>query len=183
VSDASEALVFDTGPLRHFAVNGWLGVLRFLAGDRTVLIPESVEAELLRQVREIPALRQVLEAHWVVVDRSDDTQYLAAFAQFENLLVVDGTTNQGECGVLALGSTRGFEMVLDDSVPRQIAVDRGLQVTATLPLLCKAIREGKLTVPMVASLADDLIIGEYFLPFEEGQFQRWALEQGLIEYA
>ena len=31
------ALVFDTGPLRHFAINGWLGVLRFIAGERPVL--------------------------------------------------------------------------------------------------------------------------------------------------
>ncbi|MGN2634708.1 hypothetical protein ACTD5D_00635 [Nocardia takedensis] len=39
------ALVFDTGPLRHFSVQGWLGVLRFLAGERPVYFPDSVEGE------------------------------------------------------------------------------------------------------------------------------------------
>lgn len=55
-------MVFDTGPLRHFAVQGWLGVLKFLAGDRLVIIPESVEHELRNQVRDHPVLHQVLDA-------------------------------------------------------------------------------------------------------------------------
>jgi hypothetical protein len=29
VSVPEDAWVFDTGPLRHFAIHGWLGVLRF----------------------------------------------------------------------------------------------------------------------------------------------------------
>ncbi len=52
------------------------------------------------------------------------------------------------------GEVRGFEVVLDDAVPRQIAIEIGIQVTATLPLLCQAIREGRLTVPMVEHLAE-----------------------------
>jgi len=53
VNPESDALVFDTGPLRHFAVQaGWAGVLKFLAGDRPVLIPESVEVELKRQAHD-----------------------------------------------------------------------------------------------------------------------------------
>ncbi|NUW45862.1 nucleotide-binding protein [Nonomuraea rhodomycinica] len=177
----SDALVFDTGPLRHFAVNGWLGVLKFLAGDRPVIVPESVEHELKYQVHDHPALRQVLDAGWISVDRSNDVTFLMAFAAYEQRLVANGR-NRGECGVLALGKTRGFETVLDDSVPRTIAEEEGIRVTATLPLLCSAIREGQLTVPMVEALADDLIAGEYFLPFGPGGFRRWAQEQGLIEY-
>lgn len=174
-------LVFDTGPLRHFALRGWLGVLKFLTGTREVLIPESVEDELRRQSHEHPVLQQVLEADWVTVDRSDDIPYLAAFARYEARLVADGK-NLGECGVLALGSTYGYELVLDDAVPRQIAQDEGLNVTATLPLLCQAIRMKQLTVPLVEALADDLIVGSYYLPFGPGGFRQWALENGLIDY-
>lgn len=36
---------------------------------------------------------------------------------------------------------------------------------------------------MVEALADDLISGEYHLPFGSGGFRTWALEQGLIEPA
>ncbi|TFC75789.1 nucleotide-binding protein [Cryobacterium sp. TMS1-20-1] len=162
-------------------MQGWLGVLHFLAGDRYVVIPESVEDELRRQSHEVPALSQVLDAAWITVDRSTDLAYVLAFAEFEDRLVDDGR-NTGECGVLALGQVRGFELVLDDATPRQIAEEKGMRVTATLPLLCKAIREAKLTVPMVESLADDLISGEYFLPFGRGGFRQWALREGLIEY-
>lgn len=164
-------------------MNGWLGVLKFLTSDRGLLIPESVFIELGHQANSEPALRQVLEADWVKVDRCDDLQFVAAFAAYEERLVPKGTdTNRGECGVLALGRVKGFELVLDDGTARAIAEDEGLSVTATLPLLCGAIRAGKLTVPMVEHLADELIAGEYFLPFGPGHFRQWALEQDLIDY-
>ena len=156
MTQSSDAVVFDTGPLRHFAVQGWLGVLKFLTADRTVIIPASVEFELMKQVHDIPALHQVLDAEWIRVDRSDDLSFVVAFSHYEERLAV-GERNRGECGVLALGKTRGFETVLDDGVPRAIPEAEGILVTATLPLLCTAIREGKLTVPMVESLADDFL--------------------------
>jgi predicted nucleic acid-binding protein len=180
MSDA-DAVVFDTGPLRHFALRGWLGILKFLTTDKAVLIPETVEVELKRQSHEEPLLQQVLQADWITVDRSTDIAYLAAFARYETRLVADGQ-NLGECGVLALGSTRGYELVLDDATPRRIAENERLKVTATLPLLCEAIRAKQLTVPLVEALADDLIIGTYYLPFQPGGFRQWALENGLLEY-
>ncbi len=73
-------------------------------------------------------------------------------------------------------------MVIDDGTARAIAEEEKLAVTATLPLLCEAIRGELLTVPMVEHLADELIAGDYFLPFGPGEFRRWALEQGLIDY-
>lgn len=177
MTQPSDATVFDTGPLRHFAVQGWLGVLKFLTADRGIAIPESVEYELRRQVHEIPAVRQVLDADWIFVDRSDDLPFLLAFAKYEQRLAT-GEQNRGECGVLALGEVRGLEVVLDDSSPRAIAEAASIRVTATLPLLCRGIRESQLTVPMVESLADDLLAGVYYLPFRKGGFRQWALQEG-----
>ena len=179
--DQPDALVFDTGPLRHFAVQGWLRVLHFLAGDRAVVIPESVERELRRQAHEAPVLNEVLDAAWITVDRSVDIAFLARFAHYEERLTV-GEANRGECGVLALGAVRGFEVVVDDSVAVTIAEEDGVRASSTLALLCRAIREGQLTVPMVEKLADDLITGDYYLPFRAGGFRAWALQEGLIEY-
>ena len=147
----------------------------------TVIIPASVEFELKKQVHDIPALHQVLDAEWIRVDRSDDLSFVVAFSHYEGRLAV-GERNRGECGVLALGKTRDFETVLDDGVPRTIAEAEGMLVTATLPLLCTAIREGQLTVPMVESLADDLLAGAYYLPFGRGGFRQWAYREDLIEY-
>lgn len=176
VTTQSDALVFDTGPLRHFAGQGWLRVLHFLAGERPVIIPESVERELKHQVHDVPTLCQVLDASWITVDHSDDIAFLTRFARYEDRLVVGGK-NRGECGVLALGAVRGHEVVLDDNVARLIAKEDGIRVASTLALLCNAIREGQLTVPLVEKLADDL-----YLPFGPGGFRQWAHQEGLIEY-
>ena len=176
-----DAWVFDTGPLRHFALSGWLGVLKFLAGDRPVLIPDVVERELRRQMHDDAAIGQVLDAEWVQVLSSTDQVYLASFARYANRLM-SGGKNEGECGVLAVGATFGCEMVIDDSVPREIAESENLKVTATVPILCDAIRAKQLTVPMVEHVADELLANKYYLPFGLGGFRQHVLENGLLEY-
>lgn len=174
----SETYVFDTGPLRHFTLKGWLGVLKFLTAGHAV-IPESVEQEIRDQQHQHPDLRQILDAEWIVVDRSEDLEFLAAFARYEEHLVAGGR-NRGECGVLALGRTHGYRIVIDDNVPRVLATREKLECTGTLGLPCEAIRKEQLTVPMVESLADDLIMGDYRLPFGPGGFKCWAEQQGLL---
>ncbi len=179
VTEPRPGIVFDTGPLRHFALQGWLGVLKHLTRDHQVWIPESVEVELKDQSRTDPALGLVLDADWITVDRSTDQAFLQAFAEFEQQLAV-GERNRGECGVLALGRTRGHELLIDDGVAHNIAKQAGLNSRRTLALLVDAIHEKKLTVAMVSDLADDLITGEYRLPFHRGGFTEWAAEQGLF---
>lgn len=49
----SGTLVFDTRPLRHFAAAQWVGVLRFLAGDRPIVVPDVVERELRDAVSDV----------------------------------------------------------------------------------------------------------------------------------
>lgn len=175
------AWVFDTGPIRHFALQGWIGVLRFLADGREVYIPDSVERELLDMAVELPVLHSVLDADWIKVFRSTDPDYVRAFGTFFDRLVAGGK-NSGECGVLAMGAVYGCEMVIDDGTPRNIAEELGLEVTATVPVLCAAIRAKKLTTQMVESLADDLLSGAYFLPFGPGGFRSHVLEHGLLDW-
>ncbi|MET8154898.1 hypothetical protein ABZT47_00915 [Sphaerisporangium sp. NPDC005289] len=59
---------------------------------------------------------------------------------------------------------------------------RHFALNGWLGVQCSAIREGQLTVRIVEALADDLISGEYFLPFGPGGFRRWAQEERHIEY-
>lgn len=175
------ALVFDTGPVRHFAAQQWLGVLRFLAEDRPVYIPDSVERELSDAVAYAPNVRAVLDADWINVHRSTDLEYSRAFSHYVDRLVVHGK-NRGECGVLALGELYKCEVVIDDSTARTIAKEKGIRVTATVPLLCDAIRAKKLTIVMVEELADNLLEGAYHLPFGAGGFRQHVLENGLLHY-
>jgi predicted nucleic acid-binding protein len=138
----SNARVFDTGPLRHFALQG---------------------------------------CDWIRIHRSADHDFGRAFAHYRDRLVV-GDKNVGECGVLAMGEIYHCEVVIDDATPRAIAEEKGIQVTATVPLLCEAIREKQLTMVMVEALADDLLEGEYFLPFGPGGFRQHVLVNGLLDY-
>lgn len=177
----ADAWVFDTGPMRHFAIQGWTGVLKFLANGREVYIPDTVERELLDIALELPALRAVLDAEWIKVFRSTDVDYQRSYAHFFDRLA-SGGKNIGECGVLAMGAVYGCEMVIDDSTPRNIANELGLNVTATVSVLCDAIRAKQLTTVMVESLADDLLSGDYFLPFTAGGFRQHVLEHGLLDW-
>lgn len=177
----AEAWVFDTGPLRHFAVQGWVGVLRHLAGSRPIVIPDVVERELRDAAIALPAVHAVLDVPWITVHRSVEDTFRRSFSRYEERLAV-GRTNLGECGVLAIGDVFGAEMVIDDSTPREIAEEEGLLVTATVPILCDAIRRKQLTVPLVEDLADALLEGKYFLPFGPGGFRNHVLENGLLDW-
>ena len=176
-----DAWVFDTGPLRHFAIQGWLGVLRFLAGERPVFIPQSVERELSEAIEHESAVRSVLEADWINVYKADSIDYTLAFAHYESRLVA-GRKNIGECGVLAMGQVYKCEVVIDDATARTIAQENNIRVTSTVPLLCDAIRAKKLTPVMVEALADNLLESAYHLPFGPGGFRQHVLVNGLLDY-
>jgi predicted nucleic acid-binding protein len=156
--------------------------LRFLAGDRPVYIPDGVERELNDASAHAPAVRPALEADWIKVHRTTSSEFSEVYAYYYDRLVV-GNKNLGECGVLAMGQVYKCEIVLDDGTPRVIAGEKGLRVTATVPLLCDAIRGRKLTTVMVEALADALLEGEYYLPFGPGRFRQHVLENGLLDYA
>ena len=81
-----------------------------------------------------------------------------------------------------MGQVYKCDVVIDDATPRAIAEEKGIKVTATVPLLCAAIRTKQLTLVMVEALADDLLKGEYYLPFGPGGFRQHVLQNGLLEY-
>lgn len=82
--DQARVLVFDTGPLSHFARQGWLGILRAVLGDRTAVVPDTVVAELREGVHGRPYLQAVLDAHWI--EHHDLTTEHREFATFSALL-------------------------------------------------------------------------------------------------
>jgi len=177
---SDEILVFDNGPLSHFARQGWLGVLKAVVGDRTVLIPDVVVAELQAGASLDSRIQSALDAPWIQRRELRSGEELIAFAKFSALLV-KGERNRGEAGVLALASTLDAIAVVDDSAARKVADTHKIRLRPTLALLCEAIRAGLLTVRLVSALADDLLADEYRLPFAPGDFARWAREVGQLE--
>ncbi|WP_020542676.1 hypothetical protein [Nonomuraea coxensis] len=174
-----ETLVFDTGPLSHFAINNWLGVLKAVVGDRRALIPDVVVAELKVGAARDTRIAAALDASWVEQYELRSLDETKAYAHFARLLV-RGERNRGEAGVLALAQTLDATAVVDDRAARKAAEDHGIQLSPTLALLCSSIRSGLLTAPLVAELADDLLSSEYHLPFRPGDFIAWAADNGLI---
>ncbi|HEX3589106.1 MAG TPA: hypothetical protein VHV74_05695 [Pseudonocardiaceae bacterium] len=73
-------------------------------------------------------------------------------------------------------------MVIDDATPRRIAEEKGIRVSATVPLLCQAIRGKQITMVMAERLVDTLLRSKYFLPFEPGGFRQHVLENDLLDY-
>jgi len=179
VTDDRQTYVLDTGPLSHFARSQWLGVLKVVLKDIRVLIPDVVEAELRNGAGTHSDLQAVLDADWIEVVSLDTPEQLAAFAYYEQRLVGSDGRNIGECGVLALAETTNAVAVLDDRVAGLAGRARNVEIRRTLGLLCDAIRQGLLTVPLVSALADDLLQNSYRLPFGPGGFARWAADQGL----
>lgn len=96
-----EPLIFDTGPLSHFARTESLEVLRIIAGERRCIVSEAVVAELQRGVQRDSRIQAVLEAGWIEQREAQDDDELAAYATFASRLVSDDR-NVGDAAVLAL---------------------------------------------------------------------------------
>ncbi|HWE91700.1 MAG TPA: hypothetical protein VG317_19720 [Pseudonocardiaceae bacterium] len=175
----TEELIFDTGPLSHFAQQGWLGILRLVVGERVAVIPDTVTDELNAGIPGRPHLRLVLDAPWI--ERRDLTteNELRHLGQFAKMLVVN-ERNLGEAAVLAYAKANGATAIIDDRSARKVAQLHGVSCRGTLSLLCEAIHDGHLTISLVSTVADHLIESNYRLPFKPGGFERWARENCLI---
>ena len=172
-------LVFDTGPLSHFAQQNWLGLLKAVVGDRFAVIPDVVVDELRAGASRDTRLEAVLSATWIEHRELRTAEETTEFARFAKLLVAKDR-NRGEAAVLALAAVTGGVAVIDDSAARQAAKRNGIRMRPTLALLCDAIRSELLTVRLAAAVADDLIASSYRLPFPSGGFEKWATDNGLV---
>lgn len=77
-SDAT--VVFDTGPLSHFAKADWLGVLKALTSDKRAVIPDIVQQELRQGASSHPHLERVLNCRWLEVVELSSDEELELFA-------------------------------------------------------------------------------------------------------
>jgi predicted nucleic acid-binding protein len=177
---SDEVLVFDTGPLSHFALADWLGVLKAVVGDRTAVIPDVVAEELRAGGATDSRISAVVDAPWLEVRSIHTDEEIVQFAGFSALLV-KGDRNVGEAGVLTLAKTLPGTAVIDDRAARRAAQSSSVELRGTLGLLCEAIYADLLTVKLVGALADDLLATEYRLPFKRGGFEAWAAENDVFE--
>ena len=174
-----DTLVFDTGPLSHFARADILGVLKAVVGERRAVIPMAVVAELEPGADLDYRVRAVLDADWIEHRAIETAAEVAAFARFASHLV-SGGRNVGEAAVLSLAETLPAQAVIDDGAAYKAAKKASVSCTRTLKLLCEAVQGGLLTVGFVSDIADELLTTEYRLPFGSGEFARWAIDNNLF---
>lgn len=180
MAEASE-FVFDTGPLSHLAEAGWLGLLGSYVGAGAALIPETVHRELADGVDAHPHLRGVLDASWLRVHMLASMEEQIALAGYTARLVGDdGHRNLGECGVLAVARVHRAIAVIDDGPARRIAAEEKIRVKTSLGVLCDFVREGMISLDLASAVADDLLRTEYRLPFGEGGFKSWAMQNDVL---
>ena len=106
--------VVDTGPLSHFAKAGWLGVLKMLAPEHRIMIPDVVDAELGRGAAQQPGLTHVHAQDWIEARAIESHAELIAFGRCHGSLVGDNGRDVGECGVLAPAEAHHRTAVIDD---------------------------------------------------------------------
>lgn len=172
-------LVFDTGPLSHFARADILGVLKMVVGKRRAVVPEAVVTELKSGLHIDSRIQSVLDADWIERRAISTPAETYAFSRFSRRLV-DGDRNVGDAAVLALAQTLPARAVIDDWDACDIASKEGVAISRTLNLLCEAIRSRLLTVAFVSEVADELIRTAYRLPFDSGDFETWAIRENLF---
>lgn len=174
-----DTLVFDTGPLSHFARADMLGVLKIVVGERRAIVPDAVATELEQGRSSHPRLHTVLEADWIERRPIATAAERRAFQWFSKRLV-SGDRNVGDAAVLALAQTLPALAVIDDRAASALAKKERVNLARTLNLLCQAIHSGLLTVDFVSDMADELNRTEYRLPFGPGEFKEWATRENLF---
>lgn len=82
--------------------------------------------------------------------------------------------------MLAYAKANGAIAVIDDGPARKIARANNVRHKGTLGLPCEALGENLLSIDLISTVADHLLESDYRLPFEKGDFSKWAHDQGLI---
>ncbi len=84
--------------------------------------------------------------------------------------------------MLAAARLSGATAVLDDAAARTIASEEGIAITGSVGLICSAVRDHGLKLDSASRVADTLLRTEYRLPFAEGGFKAFVLENDYLPY-
>lgn len=140
-------VVSDTSPIRCLAHLSLMGLFQDLFGQ--VLIPPSVQAELLRPAGNSPAL--ALSPFAFVRVQSPRDQKLV-----QQLLE---RLDPGEAEALALAiEVQPATLIIDERRGRRIAQQHGVPMIGTLGILLEAKRQGRLGIirPLIERLDNEL---------------------------
>lgn len=131
----------DTSTFTHFCRAGQQDVLRRLAPQGVILIPDTVHAEIEEgrdRGYEIPSIASL---PWVEVGVLTDTEELEQLLIKVDLPSEKGAANRkhlGECAVLACAIHRGMVAVIDDGDARSQAIAREVSHVGSMWIIAEA---------------------------------------------
>ncbi|MFF7248501.1 hypothetical protein ACFZBU_31845 [Embleya sp. NPDC008237] len=173
-------LVFDSSPLNYFARSNQLDKLGRLVDGHRCVITRVVEEEILNGTTKSSRLHHVLATPWISVVDEPSLGYIARFSEYHSRMG-GGMRNLGECATLAYAEFHGICAVVDDRAGRAMAIERGTQITGSLQLICRGIRDGMITEDEASGVVDILADHEAFLPCSGSEFIDWARGEGLLD--
>lgn len=157
-------LVLDSSALITLGKIGQLDLLRQLA--EAVFIPPAVYDEVVKHGRGRPGSEEVNRSEWIVRQQVTNRE---AIDSFQDRL------GRGEAEAIVLAQDIQADLlVLDDSVARRVAENRGLVVVGLLGLLLHAKRQG--IIQALKPILDRMKEAGFYL--DDHLYERLLLQAG-----
>ncbi|BBZ09320.1 hypothetical protein MDOR_34890 [Mycolicibacterium doricum] len=175
--------VMDTSTFTHFCRAGHLDILRRLAPQGLILIPDTVmsEVEAGRDLGyDIPAISDLDWVEIGVLTSEEEIDQLLIKADLPAHKDDAPTKNLGECAVLACAVHRQMVAVIDDGDASAVARFRGVRYVNSMWIIAEARKRlGDVDSETAEQIYTDLLATEMRLPRVES-FIGWAYRMGLL---
>lgn len=173
----------DTSTFTHFCRAHRHDILRRLAPQGLILIPDAVSAEV-RAGREsdyeIPDLATLPWVEVGVLTPAEEHTQLLIKVDMPSASNDGPAKNLGECAVLACAQHRGMVAVIDDSDARSQARARGLRFVTSMWIIAEAYKRlDDVDGEAAEQLYEELLETDMRLPRVDS-FIGWAYEVGFL---
>lgn len=173
-------MVFDAGPLNHFALANELPALQQIVSDRRCVTTDAVREELREGTITHPQLVAVENLPWLEVVSLTTLGELYAFAEYMGRLG-QSQRNAGEASVLAWAEVNDAVAFVDDQAACNVGRARGVTVYRTLNLVIRSHRAGHFSEQRAQEIIKALVdTGARFPQRARVDLFGWAREVGLL---
>lgn len=173
----------DTSVFTHFCRAGHAELLRRLAPQGVILIPDTVygEVEDGRDCdHDIPSIAALPWVELGALTLEEEMQQLLIKADMPSEKGESPRKNLGECAVLACAIHRGMVAVIDDSDARTQARNRSVRYVTSMWIIARAYKVlDDVDSDAAERIYEDLVATDMRLPRVES-FIGWAYEVGLL---
>lgn len=184
MSAGADRWVMDTSTFTHFCRAGHQNILRRLAPQGVILIPDTVYSEVEKGRDGGYAIPSIVDLPWVelgVLTPDEEVEQLLIKADMPSRKGDPPTKNLGECAVLACAVHRRMVAVLDDRDARTVASSRDMRVVTSVWIIAEARKKlSDVDSEAAERIYVDLVTTDMRLPRVES-FIGWAYEIGLLE--